>query len=681
MRREHVPGGGIILHAESRRDLRKLAVLAATGKIDPGMDVRGFNKKTNVPMREVVIKLPNLLIETEGDCTWITKDGVHICIGGDGVITKGPAHLVGKKLNAEDHSKLKEFISKLPDRVSDPDKWSRSEFLDKNPVDDPNVQKFVKAVDGFTDGKYDTLTKVTEQLNKGDEQGALKLASTKTRDSYASAEQNEEIAKTTLEHAKLINAAVKNADPRDVHVWRGIGADRKLDTFEALKAGDVMDIAGVKSFSWDKSVAVEYAQRNGQFYYFLEIQGPTKGVSIPSISQMPREQEFMSQGRFVIDSVETTSAATKIFKVHQKALFGSGISEQVLLEADSGTGHWITVNGHHIMIGGQKEFSFMSQIRKDNEARPPKASASAKEEETHLKNAVVSSSDSLGGGVSETIKVEFEDGTSGVFKPSEGESEDARNDISNGYQTEREVGAWEVAKLVGMDDLVTPAVKYELDGREGALLAWRDGELAKNIYPDSDAFDGKTDLQRSAAFDYVIGNEDRHQGNWLVEGGKLQLIDHGLSFPDKGDNGALNRRFLARAVQEYGKEEIGKEFVEPYVKAKNQIMESLTDLGLPKSSVDGVGRRIDELSQADTWGKLAEKYSIWYPGVSSDKSDSTASSKSHLGNVSPIDSHPEDDAVRNSVKNLGRGANPAADSVFRQHPDWVQKSKPDGPGS
>ena len=56
-----------------------------------------------------------------------------------------------------------------------------------------------------------------------------------------------------------------------------------------------------------------------------------------------------------------------------------------------------------------------------------------------------------------------------------------------------------------MDDLVTPAIKTEINGREGALLAWRDGEMASNM-PDSKAYDGKKDLERAAAFDYVIGN-------------------------------------------------------------------------------------------------------------------------------------------------------------------------------
>ena len=250
---------------------------------------------------------------------------------------------------------------------------------------------------------------------------------------------------------------------------------------------------------------------------------------------------------------------------------------------------WVTIHGNHVLIGQE-------------------VSSSAKAAESHLKNTKISSSDRLGGKhSSEVLKVEFADGTKAVFKPGDGEVPGGRADVSDGFQTEREVAAWEVAKLVGMDDLVTPVVATEMNGHKGALLAWRDGEVAAH-FTDEIAYDGEKDLQRAAAFDFVIGNEDRHAKNWMVANNKLELIDHGLGFPDKGDKGEGNRYFMARVYSEMRDSEIKAEFKNPFVKGKQEILTSLIKSGLPSGSVEGVSKRIDALSQAKTWQDVTGAY-------------------------------------------------------------------------
>jgi hypothetical protein len=137
--------------------------------------------------------------------------------------------------------------------------------------------------------------------------------------------------------------------------------------------------------------------------------------------------------------------------------------------------------------------------------------------EKRLASSPVKERRDLGGGVSETEIVTLGDGTRAVFKPAEGEPEnELRDDIEPGQQTEREVAAWEVAKIVGMDDLVAPTIEREIDGKRGALIAWQEGDLAFNLNTE-DSFDGSEDLARAAIFDFVIGNSDRHARNWLVE--------------------------------------------------------------------------------------------------------------------------------------------------------------------
>jgi hypothetical protein len=44
-------------------------------------------------------------------------------------------------------------------------------------------------------------------------------------------------------------------------------------------------------------------------------------------------------------------------------------------------------------------------------------------------------------------------------------------------------------------------------------------------------YDGEKDLARASAFDVLVGNTDRHSGNWMLGKGKISLIDNGLAFP------------------------------------------------------------------------------------------------------------------------------------------------------
>lgn len=148
------------------------------------------------------------------------------------------------------------------------------------------------------------------------------------------------------------------------------------------------------------------------------------------------------------------------------------------------------------------------------------------EEESKLSSSKITSKRELGGGINNSFMVTFEDGRKGVFK--EAAVGSGRANIPSGKDSEREVAAWRIAKLVGMQDMVQPTVLATVEGMKGMLQTWANGEMAHQAASPWD----KNDLYRAAAFDYVIGNEDRHKGNWLVEGDKLHLIDHGLSLPE-----------------------------------------------------------------------------------------------------------------------------------------------------
>ncbi len=149
--------------------------------------------------------------------------------------------------------------------------------------------------------------------------------------------------------------------------------------------------------------------------------------------------------------------------------------------------------------------------------------------------------------------VDLADGTKGVFKAEEGEDHGKRPHIKGNYYA-REVTASEVAETLGLKDLVPATVVRHVDGKIGSMQRFVDNADSAIITYVRDPYDGKKDLARAAAFDYLIGNTDRHMGNWMmtkdkggVSGGKLALIDHGLSFPEKTD-GFANTRILSGAI-------------------------------------------------------------------------------------------------------------------------------------
>ena len=236
--------------------------------------------------------------------------------------------------------------------------------------------------------------------------------------------------------------------------------------------------------------------------------------------------------------------------------------------------------------------------------------------EEHIGASKIASSKKVGSGVGGAVLLTFEDGSKGVWKANAKEPRGLRKNVSHGFQAAREKGAWELAKVVGMDDMVAPVVARAIDGKSGIVSAFQSGSLAEGTEA-KDRYDGPKDLARAAIFDFVIGNEDRHAGNWLVDKGRLMLIDHGLAFPDKsqymGDTSSSNAAFVWRARKD--KVDILPEFIRPYIANREKIAATLKAAGLPQRSIEYVNDRIATLSKPGLgWASHIRGRTEWIPG-------------------------------------------------------------------
>lgn len=149
----------------------------------------------------------------------------------------------------------------------------------------------------------------------------------------------------------------------------------------------------------------------------------------------------------------------------------------------------------------------------------------------------------LGGGVNGSFVVHLSNGAKGVWKPSAHEDmRPLRSCIEEDHQARREAAAYAVDRWLSHYAGVPPTVYRDLGGEAGALMEFVPASASVTVREQaSRALEGPAheDYRRMAIFDHIIGNLDRHSGNWLVgEEGRLVPIDHGLAFPlQNGDPG------------------------------------------------------------------------------------------------------------------------------------------------
>lgn len=139
------------------------------------------------------------------------------------------------------------------------------------------------------------------------------------------------------------------------------------------------------------------------------------------------------------------------------------------------------------------------------------------------------------GGSNETREVKLTNGITGYHKPFAGLNDQVAETFghTSAQQPVHEVAAWQLARELGppWDQIVPPVVLRSFDGRMGSFALERPGQALRTDLSTIDA----GEIRAAAFFDSLIGQQDRHRGNYLAAGDRLTLIDHGYAFARPDD--------------------------------------------------------------------------------------------------------------------------------------------------
>ena len=149
--------------------------------------------------------------------------------------------------------------------------------------------------------------------------------------------------------------------------------------------------------------------------------------------------------------------------------------------------------------------------------------------------------DSIESGINKAFVVKFKDGTKGIFKPKFGEQNSLRWMLTDkgddGFLYTREVMAFNLDDQFLKWNIVPETVERTVNGKIGSLQKWiteKNVTVANDVNRISvlDTFRKTQDAEKMYLFDVLIGNADRHSGNYLINNSTFKgfAIDNGNSF-------------------------------------------------------------------------------------------------------------------------------------------------------
>jgi hypothetical protein len=196
----------------------------------------------------------------------------------------------------------------------------------------------------------------------------------------------------------------------------------------------------------------------------------------------------------------------------KKATFVDGPPESAGIANKAG---WVTIDDPPVFINGPSQGSGSGGSTSFTEAAT---------------TGKVASSEELGGGVCDSMLIEYEDDGTGVWKDMQGASgyHDGNSEIA-AYRMNRLLGGEEVPTTVRSDrevySPVSPSGKVTFYGTAQEFVP--EADMPNWVHLDDLAQVPREQIERVFTLDIIIGNADRHHGNWLLKDGNLIAIDHG----------------------------------------------------------------------------------------------------------------------------------------------------------
>lgn len=267
------------------------------------------------------------------------------------------------------------------------------------------------------------------------------------------------------------------------------------------------------------------------------------------------------------------------------------------------------------------------------QAATPARTATPREQEAVALASKVTAKTKLGKGkkgVNTSYIVTLEDGSKGIWKPADGEEPGLRHTVPSGTYYKREAASSKVAEVLGLGDLVPTTVSREVDGAQGSIQKFKaNADVSRNV---TNPFDGPDGLRNAAAFDYLIGQTDRHPGNWMLtdkpnasawekitrwfgaqhEGVDLVLIDNGLTLPTKEFAGNLfNQDLLREAIDEKIPD------LSHWADKWPEVESALKENEIEHPAIDLAKKRFDDLvkvsGEGGTFGDLTFENEVGFP--------------------------------------------------------------------
>lgn len=258
-------------------------------------------------------------------------------------------------------------------------------------------------------------------------------------------------------------------------------------------------------------------------------------------------------------------------------------------------------NPHHDSLG---RFSSGSGIAHTELSSAGKAESSAQDISSKVK-----STKPLNGGVNAVhiFKYEDEDGNEkrGVFKSMIGENPRVHPAFL-GRQSINEVAASVVDEEMGLG-LVAKTEMVLFEGRVGSLSDFINDTAKLALDSRDTPFSEVKRFNDMCYYDVIIGNTDRHLGNWLIKNGEVRLIDNGMSFARNSDYEDPLLRF--RAI-EAGERKDAMQTMSPRFREglsrlqsrKEEVTTRLRSVGVDDARIDSFWKRVDYVQRAGRIG-------------------------------------------------------------------------------